>query len=38
MKKNHFAAGAALLLSVSLALPLAAQAQNIAIVNGKPVP
>jgi len=38
MKKNHFAAGAALLLSVSLALPLAVQAQNIAIVNGKPVP
>jgi len=38
MKKTYFAAGAAMLLSVSLALPLAAQAQNIAIVNGKPVP
>ena len=34
MKKTFFAAGAALLLSASLA----AQAQNIAIVNGKPVP
>ena len=38
MKMNLFAAGAALLLSATLALPLAAQAQNIAIVNGKPVP
>ena len=38
MKKTFFAAGAALLLSASMALPLAAQAQNIAIVNGKPVP
>jgi peptidyl-prolyl cis-trans isomerase C len=38
MKMNIFAAGAALLLSATLALPLAAQAQNIAIVNGKPVP
>jgi peptidyl-prolyl cis-trans isomerase C len=38
MKKTHFAAGAAVLLSASLAWPLAAQAQNIAIVNGKPVP
>ena len=38
MKKTYFAAGAALLLSASLALPLVAQAQNIAIVNGKPVP
>lgn len=38
MKKTYFAAGAALLMSVSLALPLAAQAQNLAIVNGKPVP
>jgi len=38
MKKTYFAAGAALLLSVSLGLPLAAQAQNIAIVNGKAVP
>lgn len=38
MKKTHFAAGAALLLSATLALPLAASAQNIAIVNGKPVP
>jgi peptidyl-prolyl cis-trans isomerase C len=38
MMKNLFAAGAAVLLSASLALPLAAQAQNIAIVNGKPVP
>ena len=38
MKMNLFAAGAALLLSATLALPMAAQAQNIAIVNGKPVP
>jgi peptidyl-prolyl cis-trans isomerase C len=39
MKKTSFAAGAALLLSATLlTLPLAAQAQNIAIVNGKPVP
>jgi len=38
MKKTYLAAGAALLVSVSLALPLAAQAQNIAIVNGKAVP
>jgi peptidyl-prolyl cis-trans isomerase C len=38
MKKTHSIAGAALLLSASLVLPLAAQAQNIAIVNGKPVP
>jgi len=38
MKMNIFAAGAALLLSATLALPLAAYAQNIAIVNGKPVP
>lgn len=38
MKKTSFAAGAALLVSVALALPLAAQAQNIAIVNGKAVP
>ena len=38
MKKTYFAAGASLLLSATLALPLAAQAQNIAVVNGKPVP
>lgn len=31
-------AAASLLLSTGIALPLAAQAQNIAIVNGKPVP
>lgn len=38
MKKTYFAAGASLLLSATLALPLGAYAQNIAIVNGKPVP
>ncbi|MEP7099976.1 MAG: peptidylprolyl isomerase [Burkholderiales bacterium] len=38
MKKTYFATGAALLLSATLVLPMAAQAQNIAIVNGKPVP
>ncbi|MDP9044132.1 MAG: peptidylprolyl isomerase [Pseudomonadota bacterium] len=38
MKHTLFAAGAALLLSTTLILPLAAQAQNIAIVNGKAVP
>ena len=38
MKMNLFAAGAALALSAMLALPMAAQAQNIAIVNGKAVP
>jgi peptidyl-prolyl cis-trans isomerase C len=38
MKKTFFAASAALLLSATLAFPLAAQAQNIAIVNGKAVP
>lgn len=38
MNKTLFAAGAAVLLSASLALPMAAQAQNIAIVNGKAVP
>jgi peptidyl-prolyl cis-trans isomerase C len=38
MKNTYLAAGAALMLSATLALPLAAQAQNIAIVNGKPVP
>jgi peptidyl-prolyl cis-trans isomerase C len=38
MKKIILAAGAALLLSATFALPIAAQAQNIAIVNGKPVP
>lgn len=38
MKKTFFAASAVLLLSATLALPLAAQAQNIAIVNGKAVP
>jgi len=38
MKKTYFATGAALLLSATLVLPMAALAQNIAIVNGKPVP
>jgi peptidyl-prolyl cis-trans isomerase C len=38
MKKTFLAVGATFLLAASLALPLAAQAQNIAIVNGKPVP
>lgn len=39
MKKNFLVAGAfALVMSVSLAVPEAANAQNIAIVNGKPVP
>jgi peptidyl-prolyl cis-trans isomerase C len=38
MKKTFFAVGASALLSAALVLPLAAQAQNIAIVNGKAVP
>ena len=38
MKKPFHAAGLAVLLSALVALPLAAQAQNIAIVNGKAVP
>ena len=39
MKKSFALGGvSALLLSATLALPLAAQAQNIAIVNGKAVP
>jgi peptidyl-prolyl cis-trans isomerase C len=38
MKKTFLAVGATFMLAASLALPLAAQAQNIAIVNGKPVP
>jgi peptidyl-prolyl cis-trans isomerase C len=38
MKKTSYAAGVSLLLSAALSLPLAAQAQNIAIVNGKAVP
>ena len=39
MKKLSFAARASLLaVSVALLCPLAAQAQNVAIVNGKPVP
>ena len=39
MKKRLLVtAAASLLLSAGFALPLAAQAQNIAIVNGKPVP
>jgi peptidyl-prolyl cis-trans isomerase C len=39
MKKRLLVtAAASLLLSTGIALPLAAQAQNIAIVNGKPVP
>ena len=38
MKPNFYALGAAALLASALALPLVAQAQNIAIVNGKAVP
>jgi peptidyl-prolyl cis-trans isomerase C len=39
MKKSHFASGmASLLLSGTLLLGGAAHAQNVAIVNGKPVP
>ncbi len=39
MKKHSFVTGAsALALCATFALPLVAQAQNIAIVNGKPVP
>jgi peptidyl-prolyl cis-trans isomerase C len=38
MKKTYIAVGASVLLSATLAMPLAAHAQNIAIVNGKPVP
>lgn len=38
MKKSLIVAAASLLLSATVALPLAAQAQNIAIVNGKAVP
>ncbi len=38
MKQVHPAARAALAVAAALLLPLAAQAQNIAIVNGKPVP
>jgi peptidyl-prolyl cis-trans isomerase C len=38
MKKTFFATGATLLLSAAIAMPLSAQAQNIAIVNGKAVP
>ena len=38
MKKTPFSTGAALLLCAALTLPLAVQAQNIAIVNGKAVP
>ena len=38
MKKTFFVAAGALLLSATLALPMAAQAQNITLVNGKPVP
>ncbi len=38
MKKTYFATGAAWLLSATLVLPMAAHAQNIALVNGKPVP
>ena len=37
-KRLLVTAAASLLLSTGIALPLAAQAQNIAIVNGKPVP
>ena len=38
MKKTPYSAGAALLLCAAMTLPLAVQAQNIAIVNGKAVP
>ena len=38
MKKILFAIGASVLLSATLVLPVVAQAQNIAIVNGKAVP
>ncbi len=38
MKKTFLAIGASLTLTASLALPIQAQAQNIAIVNGKAVP
>ena len=38
MKPKFLALGAAALLATVLALPFTAQAQNIAIVNGKPVP
>lgn len=38
MKKRFFAGISILLLSATLALPIAAQAQNIAIVNGKAIP
>jgi peptidyl-prolyl cis-trans isomerase C len=39
MKKLSFAARASLLaVSIAMLTPLAAQAQNVAIVNGKPVP
>ena len=39
MKKSLFVANVCMaLVSVAIALPLTAQAQNIAIVNGKPVP
>ncbi len=38
MKKTLFAAGVSLLLSATMALPLSAQAQNVAVVNGKAVP
>ena len=38
MKKSSSLSGAALLLSAALVAPLAVQAQNIAIVNGKAVP
>ncbi len=37
-KKSILAVGASVLLSATLALPMAVQAQNIAIVNGKAVP
>ena len=38
MKKSLLAVGAAVVLCAAYALPTVAQAQNIAIVNGKPVP
>ena len=38
MKKTLYAAGVSMLLSAALLLPCAAQAQNVAIVNGKAVP
>jgi peptidyl-prolyl cis-trans isomerase C len=38
MKKSFLAVGAYVVLAAAFALPIGAQAQNIAMVNGKPVP